>query len=167
MRSRVVIPARFNGPPASGNGGYSWGVLAAFIGDGEEVRLRTPPPLDRELSVEVEEGADGRRFKLMDGESLVATGRAAEPDVSCPEPPSVALARAAEAAYIGLQNHPFPTCFVCGPDRREGDGLRLFTGQVEGRSIVASAWTPTASMGAEGGAVDGAIVWSALDCPTY
>src|SRR5262249_6637297 len=85
---------------------------------------------------------------------------------SCPAPPSLALARASEAAYIGLTAHPFPTCFVCGPDRAEGDGLRLFTGKVEGRDLVASTWIPTPSMGA-GDTVERAIVWSALDCPTY
>jgi hypothetical protein len=136
------------------------------IGQSAEVTLRTPPPLDRELSVDVEGIGQERRWRMMDGESLVATGRASEPDVECPEPPSVALARAAEASYIGLSSHPFSTCFVCGPDRAEGDGLRLFTGKVEGRDIVASAWTPAPSVG-KGGTVDGPIVWSALDCPTY
>ena len=32
MHQTVTIPARFNGPPDSGNGGYTAGVLAAALG---------------------------------------------------------------------------------------------------------------------------------------
>ena len=50
--------------------------------------------------------------------------------------------------YPGLGNHPFPTCFACGPDRAEGDGLRIFPGPVGGasgdRGYVASLWVPHA-----------------------
>ncbi len=167
MTSRVIIPARFNGPPNSGNGGYSCGVLGALIGDTAEVTLRAPPPLDRELSVDVDTADGERRWRMMDGDTLVAAGRAIEPDVTCPEPTTSAIARAAEALYIGFQSNPYPTCFVCGPARAEGDGLRIFTGKVEGREIVASAWTPASSIGDSGGSVDRAVLWSALDCPTY
>jgi hypothetical protein len=167
MASRVVIPRRFNGPPASGNGGYSCGVLGTLIGESAEVTLRMPPPLDRELLVDAQNEGGERRWRIFDGESLIATGRAAEPDVSCPAPVSLDLARAAESAYVGFQRHPFPTCFVCGPERAEGDGLRLFTGKVEGRDLVASEWTPGASVGTNAGTVEPAVVWSALDCPTY
>jgi hypothetical protein len=167
MMSRVVIPSRFNGPPNSGNGGYSCGVLGTLIGDAAEVTLRAPPPLDRELTVEVSGAGGDRKWSLLDGEGLVATGRVAEPDVTCPEPLTAERAKAAEAAYIGFDWHPFPTCFVCGPDRAVGDGLRLFTGKVDGRELVASAWTPAESIGTADGTVDSAVVWSALDCPTY
>ena len=37
----VTIPARFHGPPDSGNGGYTYGVAAATVGPGPvQVRLR-------------------------------------------------------------------------------------------------------------------------------
>jgi hypothetical protein len=170
--ARVRIAARFNGPPASGNGGYSSGVLGTLIGDSAEVTLRKPPPLERELSIEVERaGGSGtgaqQTWRMIDGDAVIATGRVAEPDVVCPQPPTPALAREAEAHYAGFQGHVFPTCFVCGTERAPGDGLRLFTGKVEGREIVASAWTPAASLGIAGGTVDRCVVWSALDCPTY
>jgi hypothetical protein len=167
MMSRVVIPSRFNGPPNSGNGGYSCGVLGTLIGESAEVSLRSPPPLDRELIVEVFGIGVERKWHMLDGEGLVASGRVAEPDVTCPKPLSVERAKASEATYIGFDSHPFSTCFVCGPDRAEGDGLRLFTGKVEGQDLVASAWTPSASVAAADGTVEDAIVWSALDCPTY
>jgi len=40
------------------------------------------------------------------------------------------------------QEHPFPTCFVCGPDRRPGDGLRILVGPVAGRDLSANVWYP-------------------------
>lgn len=165
--SRAVISRRFNGPPNSGNGGYSCGLLAALIGDSAEVTLRAPPPLDREMSIDEEGTGDERRFRMLDGDTLIATGRAADPNLICPEPPSIELARMAESGYSGFQWHHFPTCFVCGPKRAEGDGLRLFTGKVAGRDIVASGWTPSPSVGTRDGTVDRVVVWSALDCPTY
>jgi hypothetical protein len=167
MSSRTVIPARFNGPPTTANGGYSCGVLGTLIGDSAEVTLRKPPPLERELIIEVDESGPHREWRLLDEELLIATGRAAEPDVRVPEPPSFARAQAAEAAYVGYLGHHFPTCFVCGPKRAQGDGLRLFTGRVDKQDLVASAWTPAASVGSEDGTVDPKVVWSALDCPTY
>src|SRR5689334_504274 len=54
----VVIDRRFNGPPASGQGGYSAGLLAERIpSDCAAVSLRLPPPLDTPL--EIEERDDG------------------------------------------------------------------------------------------------------------
>ena len=50
-----VVPSRFCGPPESGNGGWVSGHAAALLEPGPDesvtVRLRTPPPLDRELQV--------------------------------------------------------------------------------------------------------------------
>ena len=51
MAQQISIPARFNGPPTSGNGGYSCGVLAAFLEGAARVRLHVPPPLDESLDV--------------------------------------------------------------------------------------------------------------------
>jgi hypothetical protein len=45
----VTIPARFNGPHESGNGGYSAGALAAFLDGAAEVSLRRPVPPRRLL----------------------------------------------------------------------------------------------------------------------
>ncbi|MDO8628975.1 MAG: hypothetical protein Q7R41_00645 [Phycisphaerales bacterium] len=159
----VSIPARFNGPPASGNGGYSCGVLGSIIGDCAEVTLRKPPPLDTEMRVTRDDG----EWTLFDGHSIVATGHASTLDLEIPEPPSYARAEAAEADYLGHVGHIFPTCFVCGPDRSHGDGLRLFTGKVGERDIVASHWLPTPDVAGEFGEVAARVVWGALDCPTY
>lgn len=160
MCSHVVIPSRFNGPPTTGNGGYSCGVLATQLGDSAEVTLRKPPPLDRELRLEKRDGG----VVLMDADAVIATARVAQPDVTIPEPPSYEAALAAQSHYEGFVRHNYPTCFVCGPARE--DGLRLFTGKVAERALVACAWTPDATVGVDG-VVDPRVVWSALDCPTY
>lgn len=167
----IVIPARFNGPPDSGNGGYSCGMVAKALGDGPaEVMLKAPPPLGRELAVERE----GDVVRVRDGETVVAEGRRAQVDV---EPPDVAVtleqAAAAEGGgpFVDPDAHPFPSCFVCGPTRDVGDGLRIFAGPVEGtvsdgKPVFAASWTPPASLAGPDGALPSEVVWAALDCPT-
>ena len=133
-----VVPSRFCGPPESGNGGWVCGHAAVLLDPGPDesvtVRLRTPPPLDRELQVGSGE-TDGRRtLEVADGEHPVAqatVGTALEPTGT---PPLVSFAAATTAgeAYEGLADHPFPTCFSCGTAREEGDGLRLRPGRVAG-----------------------------------
>lgn len=167
MNQRAVIAARFNGPPSTGNGGYSCGVLGALIGDSAEVTLRKPPPLDRELAIEVEGTGARRQWRMLDGELLIASGRAAEPDLDVPAPPTLEQARAAQAGYSGFTWHHFPTCFVCGPQRAPGDGLCLFTGKLPNRELVASSWLPASSVAGVDGNVEPRVVWSALDCPSY
>jgi hypothetical protein len=83
-----------------------------------------------------------------------------ELDVVDEVPPDVAAA--AMLRYPGLGNHPFPTCFACGTDRAEGDGLRIFPGPVGGdRGHVASLWVP--QPGLEDASALG-TTWAALDC---
>src|SRR5262249_21151245 len=63
----------------------------------------------------------------------------------------------ASEGYLGFHGHPFPTCFVCGPQRAVGDGLRLFPGRLpDGRT--ATPWTVPDDVSRE-------IVWASLDCP--
>jgi hypothetical protein len=160
----LAIPARFNGPPDSGHGGYSAGLAASLVDGPAEVALRAPPPLETPLAVERRE--DGSAA-LLDGDLVVLEARPATVEVEVPEPVSVEDAAAAEAGSPFLEDsHPFPTCFACGPKRDEGDGLRLFAGRVAGRDVFATAWTPAAEFAADGVAVDPLFVWTALDCPS-
>jgi hypothetical protein len=162
MPESVVIPARFNGPLESGNGGYSAGVVAGLLGGAAEVSLRSPVPLDEPLEALVEDGT----ARLLDGGELVAEGhRLADFDLDVPEP--VAPAQAAEAmrGYRGLPDGPFSRCFVCG--RAREDALGVFAGPVEGRGLVASTWTPGDSLAGASGEVASELVWAVLDCPTF
>jgi hypothetical protein len=149
----ITIPARYNGPPGSANGGYTCGVVAGLLDGPAEVTLRLPPPLDRPLRVERSDG----RVEVYDGDALVAEGARAEVDVEPPAPVSVPDAERAAATYAGFAEHVFPTCFVCGPERAEGDGLRIFPGRLDGTATVAAPWTPAESRPE--------LVWASLDCP--
>lgn len=140
------IPARFNGPPGSGNGGYCAGAFAG--GAAGEVTLRLPPPLDTPLSI-----VDGQ-VRAPSGDVVaqvepVGALTVVVPPVGYPE------AVAAASRYAGFVGHPFPTCYVCGPER--GDGLRIFPGRLDD-GTTAAPWTVPAD-------VTGATVWAALDCP--
>jgi len=160
----LAIPARFNGPPDSGHGGYSAGLAASLVEGSAAVALRAPPPLETPMAVQ--RRADGSAA-LLDGDTLVLEAQPAKADVHVPEPVSVEDAAAAEADSPFLDDsHPFPTCFACGPQRAEGDGLRLFAGRVEGRELFAAVWTPAAEFASDGVAVDPLFVWAALDCPS-
>ena len=163
MAESLVIPARFNGPPDSGHGGYSAGLGASLVDGPAEVSLRAPPPLETPMAVE--RRPDGSAVVLLD-DQLVMEARPAAVDVQAPEAVCVEDARAATAGSPFLDaNHPFPTCFACGPERPEGDGLRLFAGRVAGRDLFAVPWTPAAEFGTDG-SVDSLFVWAALDCPS-
>ncbi|MDE3069942.1 MAG: hypothetical protein KGJ43_04365 [Acidobacteriota bacterium] len=159
----VVIDQRFRGPPASGHGGYTCGLLARMLPGAVEVSLRSPPPLERPLSIEQEVAG---RFTLRDGETLVAQARAADLEVAVPDPIALDEATSAISGYVGFEHHAFPSCFACGPERGEGDGLRLFPGSVSGRDIVACPWRPGADLAGGDGLVQPEFVWAALDCPT-
>ena len=156
------IPAGFNGPPDSANGGYTCGLVAAALGaTPAEVSLRAPPPLERELAVE--RTANG--VTVRDGETVIAEGRATEPLTHATAPVSPeAAGRAASGGYLRwTESHPFPTCIVCGPDR--ADGLGVFPGAL-GDGRFAANWTPAASLADDAGAVRAECIWAALDCPT-
>lgn len=156
-----VIPARFCGPPESGNGGWVSGHASRLVPTTPElpavtVRLRTPPPLDRPLEVSV--GEDGV-VRVADGDHPVLEAAPAPPaGGEVPDPVSFDEALAAGDHYEGLADHPFPTCFSCGVARAEGDGLRLRPARVDEAGRYAAAWTPAAD-------VDVESVWAALDCP--
>ena len=161
----IVVPARFNGPTDSANGGYTAGLVAAALGAmPSEVTLKAPPPLDRELDVERRDG----HVAVRDGETIVAEARAATIDFE--PPPPVALDEAAAAAprgpFVDPDGHPYPRCFVCGPLREAGDGLRIFVGPTGDGDLMAAVWTPDASLAGPDGHLPAELVWAALDCPT-
>ncbi len=160
----VSIPARFNGPPNSGNGGFSCGVLAAYIEGPARVRLHLPPPLDTELTVS---RAEGGAVHMHRGDELIGSASPAVLQLEVPQAPTLEAARAATADYVGHRQHTFPTCYVCGPGRADHDGLELFTGPSGGWELLASPWHPAADTLDADGQVRQEILWAALDCPGY
>lgn len=165
MSHTIVIEPRFRGPPDSGNGGYVCGRIAVAVGAPVQVRLLAPPPLDTPL--ELREASSGGKTVLFCGDRAVAEARPAEVALVPPAPPTYAEAVDAARRCTGLVHHPLPTCFVCGPQRAPGDGLRIFAGAVAGRPMVAAPWTPDASLADASGLVRPEFLWSALDCPGF
>lgn len=172
----AFLADRFNGPPGSAQGGYVCGTVATLLADASaqrlvrapgpvQVRLHRPPPLSTSLLW------DGQR--LIDGDDVIA--EAALPTAGAPAMPSpVSYQAASDAAgrFPGHARHPFPTCFGCGTRRPFGDGLRIFAGAVPGTAVLASPWTPGASLATlppatpnENRRIPQAVVWAALDCP--
>ena len=169
LQAQPVIASRYNGPPHSGNGGYSCGVLAVHVGDTARIRLHVPPPLDTPFRVERRVSEEGTEtFEMYDCDTLVGTGAPATWTHDIPAAPPLDKARAAMEHYVGHRDHTFPTCFVCGPQRPHSDGLSIFPGSIEDdESLLACVWEPGADMLDETGAVLPEIVWAALDCPGY
>lgn len=161
----LVIGRRFRGPPNSGNGGYTAGMLAAAAARPVEIRLMKPPPLEKPL--EIREDAERSRLVLLDGEEPVASATPATFELAVPKPPSYAEALAAVKNFQGLREHAYPGCFVCGPERARGDGMRIFASPIEGRDLVAAAWLPEASLCGADGKVLPEFMWAALDCPGF
>jgi len=165
----ITIDRRFRGPPNSGNGGYVCGLLAAHIGGSAEITLRAPPPLGRSLDV-VASTRGG--MDLRDGERILATGLPTPVEFS--EIPTASYAEAQEAVHctpFNESDHLLPTCFVCGPARDLGDGLRIFAGPLAVRAgrragVFAASWVPYANLAGDDGCVAAEFVWAVLDCPT-
>jgi len=192
----LTVPAKFNGPAAGGNGGYSCGVVAAAFDGPTAVSLRRPVPLDRPLDLRTAENGSLCAFAA---DQLIAEAVAAAPLAPWPGPAvSLPEARAAHDRFAAPSDGIFDHCFVCG--RARPDGFGVFAGPLgEGAraesdvpgnerraetnapgddlyyirhsagDIVASPWTPpawTADADADG-AVRPEFVWAALDCPGY
>lgn len=158
----IRVDRRFRGPPNSGNGGYVCGILARHVGPNAVVTLRRPIPLDRKLAlIRHTDGAT-----LFAGEELLAEAR---PDVIEIDSPATVSFEAAQAASASVaehdHRHPLPGCFVCGPERTSGDGLRLRPGPI-GDGLLATPWRPDAALCADDGLVAAEYVWSVLDCPS-
>jgi hypothetical protein len=163
VTGEVTIPARFNGPSGSANGGYACGVVAAAVGPSATVRLTAPPPLDVPLMRRRD--SDGV-VRLLHADTPIAEGRPGAPAVAVPDPPPLERAAQAAESYMGRdpERHPYPTCFVCGPLRR-ADGLSIFPGPTGEDGRLACPWTPAADL-ARDGVVDPVFVWAVLDCPS-
>ncbi|RYZ04089.1 MAG: hypothetical protein EOO24_13285 [Comamonadaceae bacterium] len=157
----LSIAHRFRGPPRSGNGGYVCGRIADRLPGTVSVRLKAPPPLDTPLRLE---SADDAARLLDAGDALIGEARSATLDLRPPAPPTYDEAVAASSGFLGFREHPFPRCFVCGPDRETGDGLRILPGAIGSDGVVAAPWLPDASLAGADGTVQREFLWAALDC---
>jgi hypothetical protein len=172
----LQVPARFRGPPNSGNGGYVCGMVADRLTGGvhalprrmaAEVTLRSPVPLDAPMSVRHNEAG----LHLLQDERLIAEAALCELELDVPAPPSYAAALAAAPrspsymASYGGRTGIHPICFCCGAELAPEEGLRVFAGPIDGYDGVAAAWQPDPRFGDEDGWLPAEYLWAALDCP--
>jgi hypothetical protein len=156
----VPVDSRFDGVPGMVLGGYLAGRLASLVGPEAEVRLLRPTPSGRPLRLErIETGAHA----LVAGE-IVAEARPTSVAVEPPPAPTLEEAIAASASFTGHRQHAFPSCYACGPNRANGDGMRVFPGPAAG-GFLAAPWIPRAAHCDEHGQASLESLWSALDCP--
>ena len=161
----LTVAPRFCGPPGSANGGYVSGLFAQHAPYTVRVRLHSPPPLGAPLEVVHRE--DGR-LELLHESRLVASAEPAKLELAVPAPPDYLAALEASRHYAGFTAHAFPNCFVCGPERARGDGLRIFAGPLTATpDIVAAPWVPDVALGLDDTKVRPEFMWAALDCPGY
>lgn len=161
----VRIERRFRGPPTTGNGGYVAGIVAAALGGSEcTVTLKSPPPLDHDLTLET----DGEAASLLSDDGVIVTAAREPVEIEVPDPPTLAEAEDAVPRFTGHHQHIFPGCFVCGPERAAGDGMRIFPGALhDAENRVAAVWTPDETVTDDHGRVRTEFLWAALDCPGY
>ena len=157
----MIVNARFNGPPNSGNGGYVAGLMAKEIGGVVQVTLHKPPPLDVQMKLTEQE----EEWTLTNRNTIVARAKNSTLSIEPKVIPSMADAVLCETRYPGFKRHAFPHCFVCGPQRSENDGLRLFTGVSGSGDYVAAPFRAFDDLYNEAGQMSTEFIWSALDCP--
>jgi len=160
----LTVDERFCGPPGCANGGYLAGLLAQFSQDLVQVRIERPIPL--QVPLEVRSDAAGALELVREG-AILARAQPVAFELAVPQPPDYLRALDASCHFIGFDRHAFPDCFVCGPDRARGDGLRIFAGALSGEDRVAATWVPDVSLSAGNGKVRPEFMSAALDCPGY
>ena len=169
MNDSLIVPAGFNGPRLSGNGGYVGGKLAEAYGrafgavDAVEITFRAPIPIDREMTL----GRAGDVLRLLDGETLVCEARAGSVAHLTPPPAPTDWSDVMHRGEVGGSgdDSEFATCIVCGRNRAVGDGLRVLgtAGPQQGTSL--SCYVPHANHADTSGRIRPEFVWGTLDCP--
>jgi hypothetical protein len=170
----LTVAPRYCGPPGSANGGYVAALFAQHAPGTVRIRLHLPPPLGVPMQVAQREGG---RLELLHGTRVVASAEPAQLELAVPAPPGYVDALEASRHYTGFTAHAYPGCFVCGPQRARGDGLRIFAGPLAGvdaragaapaTAMVAAPWVPDVALGLDDHKVRPEFMWAALDCPGY
>jgi hypothetical protein len=103
---------------------------------------------------------------LLHDSAVIGEARTSELRLELPNCPTLAQAEHAAAAFPGFKSHLFPRCFVCGPAREAGDGLRIFSSPLQGQTLHGAPWVPHESLADDRGDVATEFIWAALDCPS-
>jgi hypothetical protein len=158
----LTVDPRFCGPPGYANGGYVAGLVAQHSPERVRVRLERPIPLG--VPLELTEAAGGG-LELLQAGTVLARAVPVEFELAVPAAPSYLEAVEASRHFVGFRHHVVPGCFVCGPERARGDGMRVFAGRCAEGGLVASPWVADAQLSDRDGKVLPEFISAALDCP--
>ncbi|PJZ55680.1 hypothetical protein [Leptospira barantonii] len=169
----IEINEKYNGPPKSGNGGYVAGITANRIENNAVViKIRAPAPLNETLYYSRDPSGSGIKLLSKGTNSVIADAKEdSEFYMDVPELNSSSLEgiQNPEQEYLGFHKHPFPTCFVCGPNRNHKDGMRIFPAKISDQvgftHLHGAFWNPWKDLSGTDGKIRDEIVWAALDCP--
>lgn len=169
----VEINEKYCGPPKSGNGGYVAGITANRIANKAVViKIKAPAPLNEALYYSSDSNKNG--IKLLSKAANLLIAEAQEDSgfyMDVPELNFLSLEAIGnpEREYLGFHEHPFPTCFVCGPERSHEDGMRIFPAKIQDpfgfTHLHGAFWNPWKDLAGTDGRIREEIVWAALDCP--
>ncbi len=162
-QSWINIPAIFNGPPGSANGGVLIGALASLFKGSYVTRLFAPPPLDTRMLIQASDHTSVE-VKLKDKVIASAKVESFEPVIL----PAIGLENAEIAArkYVGLTpQYKYHHCYVCGMARPIADGLHIYPGKSD-LDVYAAPWYPLAQHADKHGIIKPEFIVGALDCPS-
>ena len=174
------LDKKYCGPPRSGNGGYVCGLCAQHsyfsLSPENQEQIREPfsfevkykNPLPVETEFQVINSARESSLTDMDGNQVFAQGKTTTgTSTSLPDPITYRQAQEAAVKSLPSDQHIFPDCFVCGPNRHTGDGLRIFAGPLGSEPMVAAPWDVHPSFVLKERLLPLPVLWAALDCPGY
>ena len=164
--TQIVVERRFNGPPASANGGHACGRVARFVDGPAEVTLWRPVPLDTPLDAERRD--DGGVTLHHDGVLLAEAAPALPLDeIEPPRRPTVAEARQATRRPWEGRPELLAGCYVCSPHRADGLGVHFGPLPADPAMTAALLVADAGMPHDEHGVIAPEIAWAALDCPSY
>ena len=147
------------GPPGTGQGGYSAYRFCEIVGQPLSVRLHSPIPLGAELVVEND---DDGRFTVSSAEpTLIMSGTPSEPPSHATSTVGLDEAcQARESTDLHHGIHGAPNCFSCGINR---ESMGVHPGPLPDGRFATDLTPPEWALTADGH-VEPWAFWAALDC---
>ena len=161
----LVIAARFCGPPASANGGYFAGMVAALAPRSVTVRLLKPPPLAHSRCAS--RTAPTARCSVLDGAQAIGAAHPARWRCSRRAGPST-WRRSRHRAAMRASAITASRAASCAA-RSGCAATACASSPAPSRSSASSRrpWVPDASLDRGDGKVQPQFMSAALDCPGY
>ncbi len=160
MTDTIRIDRRYEGPPGTGQGGWTAWRLADAIGEPVTIALRAQVPLDADLEIERYED----RWRLVDrsfaSRVTVLEAERWDPAFASTEPVPIGAAADARSRFeYADHEHPAAGCFSCGIGP---DTMHVHAGPL-GDGRYATDWTAPEWPAVEG-IVPPGVLWAAIDC---